>query len=123
MRCSHVVTAASPRKLSGLAIGRDESVLYGVGRLVGIAQRAQGDRPHAVSMSLDYFTEGVRIPGDVPGQQIGVGHDGPRCLLLRRWRGLGWGIHKESPAIPVRGEHHYVIDGATKSSHDLQKPG
>ncbi|GAA3472909.1 hypothetical protein GCM10018965_074620 [Nonomuraea roseola] len=65
-----------------LPVSGDERVLYGISRLVGVAQRAQGDRPHAVAVPLDYLTERMLIPVEVPGEQLGV----------REW--LRWGIHK-----------------------------
>jgi hypothetical protein len=57
---------------AGLAVGGDEGVLHGVGGLVGVAERAQGDGPHAVAVPLDDLAERVGIPVDVRGQQLGV---------------------------------------------------
>src|SRR5690606_40400510 len=95
----------------GLAVGGDEGVLDGVGGLVGVAERAQRDGPHPVTVPLDDLAERMRIPVDVRGQQLGVADRGP----IRWWRGLGWGVHKRDSWLCRSWRvHHYFIDGAMK---------
>ncbi|OKK02330.1 hypothetical protein AMK26_21895 [Streptomyces sp. CB03234] len=53
--------------------GGHESVLDGVGGLLTVPQRAQGDGPEPVTMAAYELTEGVRISGDMARQEILVG--------------------------------------------------
>ena len=78
MRCSQVVTADVAPEPVGRPVGRDQRVLYGVGRLLAVAQGTQGDRPQPVAVPADELAEGVPVAGDVGAQQsrvvaVGVG--------------------------------------------------
>ncbi len=55
------------------AVGGHEAVLEPVGRVVGVAHGAQGDRPQPVAVSGEERGEGVVVAGDVGGQEVDVG--------------------------------------------------
>ncbi len=75
-RCSQVVTAASPRKLSAPAERRDQSVLQTVGGGLRVAGRAERHRPEPVAVPGEELTEGLGIAGDVRGEEVGVAAHG-----------------------------------------------
>ena len=72
MRCSQVVTAESPRKVSARAERGDQRVLERVGGVLGVAGRAEGDGPEAVAVTREELGEGVGVPGDVCLHEGGV---------------------------------------------------
>jgi len=53
-------------------VRRHQAVLQTVGGVVGVAHRAQGDRPEAVAMPGEQGGERVGVTGDVCGQEVGV---------------------------------------------------
>ena len=53
----------------GRPVGRQQRVLQRVGRLLAVAERAQGDRPEPVAVPADQLGERVRVAGDVGAQQ------------------------------------------------------
>ncbi len=63
----------------GPAEGRDQRVLQRVGRVLGVAGGAQGDRPEPVPVAGEELTEGVRVAGEVRLEQgpVVAGRRGP----------------------------------------------
>ena len=57
----------------GPAEGGEQRLLDGVGRLLAVAEGAQGHRPQPVAVATDQLAERVRVPVDVGGEQLGVG--------------------------------------------------
>ena len=56
-----------------LPVRRDESLLQGLGGVVAVERRADGQPPEVVVVPPDEGGEGVGVPGDVRVQQFGVG--------------------------------------------------
>ena len=73
MRCSHVVTAESPRNRSAARNAEIRRVLKGVGSLFAIAERTDGDGPQPISVPADQQLERLGVAGRVGAQQIDIG--------------------------------------------------
>ncbi|GHJ91990.1 hypothetical protein SNE510_15090 [Streptomyces sp. NE5-10] len=50
--------------------GGQEGVLDGVGGLLAVPQGPERHRPQSVAVAPYELTEGVRVPGDVTGQEF-----------------------------------------------------
>ena len=127
-RCSQVVTCASPRNDAGAAVGRDHAVLQAVGGVVGVAHRAQGDRPQPVAVAGEQLAERLGVAGDVGGEQLGVG--ARVRVRARRGRQLTADHHlgdlaaeRAVVADGQRGQpHHDVGAAAPPASSDQPRP-
>ena len=53
-------------------VRREERLLHGVGRQLGVTGGAQRDGPHPVTVSAEQLTEGVGVTGAVSRQQVAV---------------------------------------------------
>ena len=92
--------AAEPGEL---AEGRDEGVLGGVGRVVGVAEDAQAHVVDALLVALDEGREGSRIARQVPADELvvalGVTHAG--TLQRRTDARISFDLdHREVPREP-----------------------
>ena len=71
----------------GPAVRRDQAVLQPVGGVVGVAHRAQGDRPEPVAVAGEEHPERVGVAGDVGREQVGVAVAG--SVVIRATIDLG----------------------------------
>jgi hypothetical protein len=62
-------------------VRREQRVLDGVRRLLGVAERSQRHGPEPIPMPADQLREGVPVSAAVPLQQLCVrpGYIGPAC--------------------------------------------
>lgn len=73
--------------------GGDQGVLYGIGRLLTIAQSPQGHGPQPVAMASCQLAEGVGVAGHMAGEKVRVA----RCV------GIGTVVLAVSPsAVAIR---------------------
>ena len=56
----------------GSTVGRDQGVLQGIGRVLPVAGRAQGDGPQPVPVPREQLGERIRVPGEVGRDQACV---------------------------------------------------
>ena len=56
----------------GRAVGGDQGVLHGVGRLLAVAESAQRDGPQPVAVAADDLRERVGVAVDMTGEQFAV---------------------------------------------------